>query len=434
MELITNKKFFSENYITDIFLFITAIILLLATTLTIYLLCKHKKLRTLIASLVLHQVKEVGAVTQKEVNTECKTLTCISLALTILGLVMVAILHYRKSKLCRECTFSKAVKIMIFTSDVHYYVPIKLCKTAGSIHLFKIIGTLKPETIKLNQNYIWDTLEIDWKEVSVTFNDNKINLPRIKLRDKIKIRCLMKKEPLLFHIMLKQGITCFTLALGTQGDCINNTSETVYDNIDNFPDGLHSYARMQLCAWVLQVSFTGGDSAIEVKVKMMRGFHTVRRDHTIQVISCKPRSPGLHPYPSLIRKMQTHLELEGRNGNQLHTSTYQLGKTTSPQKTPVPKRAADKNKRTKTPIKRQFKVRLIKKSLPVNTEPEVVATTTASTQKQVVKPKAAAAKPSPIPLTVYNLSRTKVQEIPNPTIRKFQEGEIPFTPNYIIDI
>ena len=85
--------------------------------------------------------------------------------------------------------------------------------------MLKIIGMLKPENIKLNRNYIWDTLEIDWKEVSVTFNDNQINLPRvviIKLQDKIKIRCLMKNEPLLFHIMLKQGIAWFTLAAGTQ--------------------------------------------------------------------------------------------------------------------------------------------------------------------------------------------------------------------------
>ena len=67
----------------DVFLFITVIISLLATTLTIYLLCKHKKLRTLMASLVLWHVKEVGAVTQEEINTECKILTCISLALTI---------------------------------------------------------------------------------------------------------------------------------------------------------------------------------------------------------------------------------------------------------------------------------------------------------------------------------------------------------------
>ena len=161
LELNTNKTFFSDNYTIDIFLFITAIISLLATTLAVYLLCKHKKLQMLIASLVLYQDKEVGAVTQKEINSECKTLTYISLVLTILGLVMVVILHYRKSKLCRGCMFSNAVKIMIFISDVQYYVPIKLCKTAGSIHLFKIIGTLKPENIKLNKNYIWDTLEID---------------------------------------------------------------------------------------------------------------------------------------------------------------------------------------------------------------------------------------------------------------------------------
>ena len=93
MELNTNKNFFSDIYIIDVFLFTTAIISLLTTTLTVYLLCKHKKLRMLIASVVPHQVKEVGAVTQKEINTECKTLTYISLVLTILGLVMAAILH-----------------------------------------------------------------------------------------------------------------------------------------------------------------------------------------------------------------------------------------------------------------------------------------------------------------------------------------------------
>ena len=53
----------------------------------------------------------------------------------------------------------------------------------------------------------------------MTFNDNQINLPRvvtIKLKDKLKIRCLIKKEPLPFCIMLKQGITWYTLAVGAQ--------------------------------------------------------------------------------------------------------------------------------------------------------------------------------------------------------------------------
>ena len=106
-----------------------------------------------------------------------------------------------------------------------------------------------------------------------------------------------------------------------------------------------------------------------------------------------------------------------------------LAKPTSQQKISVPKRAADKKKRTKTPIKRQFKVRLVEKSLPVNTEPEVVVSTATSTQTSVVKPTATAARLNPIPLTVYDLSKTKAQEISNPTIRKFQEAEGPFNPN-----
>ena len=80
---------------------------------------------------------------------------------------------------------------MIFISDIQNYVPIKLCKTAGTIHLFKIIGMLKAKSIKLIKNYLWDTLEIDWKEVTVTFNGNKNDLSRvviIKLQDKIKVR------------------------------------------------------------------------------------------------------------------------------------------------------------------------------------------------------------------------------------------------------
>ena len=107
----------------------------------------------------------------------------------------------------------------MFISDIQNYIPIKLYKAAGSIHLFKIIGILEAENIKVNKNYIWDTSEIDWKEVTVTFNEHKTNLPRpvtTKLQNKIKIRWLMKREPLLFHLMLKQGIIWFSLAVGKQ--------------------------------------------------------------------------------------------------------------------------------------------------------------------------------------------------------------------------
>ena len=94
---------------------------------------------------------------------------------------------------------------------------------AGSIHLLKITGMLTPENVKLKRNIFWDVIELDWKEVNVTLNGNKINLPKsvtVKFRDKFKIRCIVKTLPLLFHIMLKQGLTWFTLAS-------NNPQETV---------------------------------------------------------------------------------------------------------------------------------------------------------------------------------------------------------------
>ena len=73
IDSIANINFFSNNYIVDVLLFITAVISLLVTPLPIYLSCKHKTLRMLVASLALQQVKEVGEVTtQEEGTTECK--------------------------------------------------------------------------------------------------------------------------------------------------------------------------------------------------------------------------------------------------------------------------------------------------------------------------------------------------------------------------
>ena len=66
---------------------------------------------------------------------------------------------------------------MLFISDAQYYIPVKLCRTAGSIHLFKITGKLTPEHIELKRNIIWDIIEIDWKEVNMTLNGKKVNLP-----------------------------------------------------------------------------------------------------------------------------------------------------------------------------------------------------------------------------------------------------------------
>ena len=45
------------------------------------------------------------------------------------------------------------------------------------------------------------------------------------------------------------------------------------------------------------------------------------------------------------------------------------------------------------------------------------------------KPTATTANLTPIPVTVYNLSQSRIQEIPNPPMRRFQGEEDPSTPN-----
>ena len=68
MELeLPNKNLFFNNFIF-VFLFVTAVISLLVTILVIPIPCKHKKLKTLVASLASEQIKEVGVVATQETS------------------------------------------------------------------------------------------------------------------------------------------------------------------------------------------------------------------------------------------------------------------------------------------------------------------------------------------------------------------------------
>ena len=196
-------------------MFTSSIISTITVTLVLYLFCKHKHIRTIVASLLLYKAKEVEVRTPMKIDdSECRTLAYIAIALTLLSMMIVILLHYRKSKFCRGCRFSNIVKIVLFISDVQHYIPIKLCKTSGSLHLFKITGTLTTEDIKLNENYLWDILEINWGKIKLSFNSNEIKLPKlvtIKIQDKVRIRRMMSREMQNFHMMVKQGMTWYNL-------------------------------------------------------------------------------------------------------------------------------------------------------------------------------------------------------------------------------
>ena len=69
---------------------------------------------------------------------------------------------------------------------------------------------------------------------------------------------------------------------------------------------LHGYFRCWLPVEVVDM---------EVKITSMQGTHIFRRDRTTQLIRCTPWSSRLHPHPTIIKKMRTFLEVEGKLGS-----------------------------------------------------------------------------------------------------------------------
>ena len=113
--------------IVNIFTFTFSIISIVTITLVIYLFCKHKHIRAIVASLLLYKANKWKPEQQCKIDDSgCGTLAYIGIALTLLSMAIVILLHYRKSKFCRGHRFSNIVKIVLFISDVQHYIPIRL--------------------------------------------------------------------------------------------------------------------------------------------------------------------------------------------------------------------------------------------------------------------------------------------------------------------
>ena len=219
---------FPDSFMVDILLFLAALVTIVVTLVVMYMLCGQSKLKTLVANIALQHTKTVEA-------TDSPTRYCIGkpnwyivglLLIMLLGRTYLVICKVRKSCLFKGHLFSNIPKIVLFISNATTYVPIKLNRTAGSIHLFKLRGRLTIENIRFKRNWIWDILEIDWRDVGMMINGNPINLPTsvvIPLRGKFRTRKLLRRQPLFFHVILKQGKTWFTVDHNDRNPSIPNS-------------------------------------------------------------------------------------------------------------------------------------------------------------------------------------------------------------------
>ena len=174
------KNEFFDNIAVDIFLFVAAIISMLAVTAIIHLVCRHVKLKTLLTGIAFQPVNQAEVVVTQQTKEFCTAQWYAIAALTVLTILLIVYIYLSNQKciLFKRRLYSNTVTIMLFFSNVRQYVPVKLCKSAGSIHLFQIYGQLDSDQIILEKSCLWDLIKIDWKEVFVTLNGTIISMPK----------------------------------------------------------------------------------------------------------------------------------------------------------------------------------------------------------------------------------------------------------------
>ena len=211
------KHAFFDNIIMDIFPFIAAILSMIATAAIIHLVCRHTKLKALAMGIAFQLVKQIEAIFgngKDQQKCAMHWYTIAALTLMVIVLTIYILVTTQKCTIFKKRLFSNTVTVMLSFSGIKQYVPVKLCKTVGSIHLFHIYGQLSPDQIILERKYLWDIIRIGWKEVFVTLNGTIIQLPilvEIPLEINTDSGHTVRKRSLLLHVMLRQGMSWYAL-------------------------------------------------------------------------------------------------------------------------------------------------------------------------------------------------------------------------------
>ena len=118
---------------SKVFIFIMTVISLVVALIVIMLLFKGEKMQG---------VKALTEGTKSRTDYEYWIIIA-WLSLILLGVMFLIIEKVHKMPIFRKYQYSNTIKIVLFILNIKSYVPIKLCKTSGSIHLFKLTGSLK---------------------------------------------------------------------------------------------------------------------------------------------------------------------------------------------------------------------------------------------------------------------------------------------------
>ena len=140
-----------DHLVFNIFIFVMAVISVIVMFIVIKLIFKGEKMQALVANLAM--IQGVKAISEDiKANDKEYWIIIIWLSFILLCILFLTIEKLYRMPMFRNYHYSNTFKIMIFLSDIKSYVPIKLCKTSGNIHLFKLTGSINKENITLHKN------------------------------------------------------------------------------------------------------------------------------------------------------------------------------------------------------------------------------------------------------------------------------------------
>ena len=129
-------KSFLNSFLADILLFTAAIVTMIITLVIVYIMYRQSKLKALVTNIAMQYSKGVEATEVSDMPCMCKTQWYIMgmLIIITLGMLYLVTNKMRRPSLFKGCLFSNNTKILLFISNTHLYIPIKLCRVAKSIH------------------------------------------------------------------------------------------------------------------------------------------------------------------------------------------------------------------------------------------------------------------------------------------------------------
>ena len=209
------KGSFLFNLALHIFYFSTGVIVFVSIGPQIYACIKQGKLVTAMA---LYKLPGADSLIPNEGHAKYVCLDpWLNALVTLASLGTIAtylMVRCRRRTLCKGLEYTTACHVYVFISSNDRYSPIKLHSVTGLLYNFVTNQGVPMEALELHKGCPWDNLSINWGKVTLANGDTQIRLPyniQVPMKEKARLRSLMKNPDCTAHLMVLQGHTWYTV-------------------------------------------------------------------------------------------------------------------------------------------------------------------------------------------------------------------------------